>query len=253
MQERGNPMLEINQIHLGNSYELIKEIPDKSVDLIIIDPPYNFHCGARETGLFKNRKTKIHDKIQGTILTEGINNDIFPDLIRIMKNINIYIFCNKDQIRDYLNIFYEFKKTHFELLTWHKTNPPPMTKNTFLPDTEYCLYFRKKVLLNDGYDLKMKYWITPSNIDDKVFYDHPTIKPLGIIMTMIKHSSNENDLVLDCFSGSGTTCVAAKELGRRFIGIENDPHYHKISVDRLNGICANGQTSIFTDFIRDLK
>jgi len=65
---------------------------------------------------------------------------------------------------------------------------------------------------------------------------------------MIEKSSQENDLVLDCFSGSGTTCVAAKELNRRFIGIEIDPRYHKISVDRLNGICANGQTSIFTDF-----
>ena len=54
-------------------------------------------------------------------------------------------------------------------------------------------------------------------------------------------------MILDCFSGSGTTCVAAKELNRRFIGIEIDPEYHKISLDRLNGILANGQISFDTD------
>ena len=53
---------------------------------------------------------------------------------------------------------------------------------------------------------------------------------------------------LEPFCGSGTTCVAAKETGRRYIGMEIDPEYHKIAVDRLNGINANGQTSIFTDF-----
>lgn len=65
---------------------------------------------------------------------------------------------------------------------------------------------------------------------------------------MIVNSSKENDVVLDCFCGSGTTCVASKELGRRYIGMEIDENYHKIALDRLNGILANGQTTIFTDF-----
>ena len=55
-------------------------------------------------------------------------------------------------------------------------------------------------------------------------------------------------VVLDTFCGSGTTCVSAKELGRRYIGMEIDEKYYKIAVDRLNGINANGQMSIFTDF-----
>ena len=54
--------------------------------------------------------------------------------------------------------------------------------------------------------------------------------------------------MLDCFCGSGTTCVACKEIGRRFIGMEINEEYHKIAVNRLNGINANGQISIFTDF-----
>lgn len=64
----------------------------------------------------------------------------------------------------------------------------------------------------------------------------------------ILHTTQENDIVLDCFCGSGTTCVAAKELNRRFIGMEINEEYHKIACDRLNGITADGQTSIFTDF-----
>ena len=56
--------------------------------------------------------------------------------------------------------------------------------------------------------------------------------------------------MLDCFSGSGTTCVACKELNRRFIGIEINPEYHQISIDRLNGMLANGQISFDTDISR---
>lgn len=62
----------------------------------------------------------------------------------------------------------------------------------------------------------------------------------------ILHATQKEELILDCFSGSGTTCVAAKELGRRFIGIEVNPEYYKISLDRLNGILANGQISFDT-------
>ena len=90
--------------------------------------------------------------------------------------------------------------------------------------------------------------ITYINKSDKDTYEHPSIKPMELVKRHLLHSTQPNDLVLDCFSGSGTTCVAAKELGRRFIGMEIDPRYYKISVDRLNGINSNGQTSIFTDF-----
>ena len=85
-------------------------------------------------------------------------------------------------------------------------------------------------------------------VDDKKLYNHPTIKPLELVKRHLLHSSNENDIVLDCFCGSGTTCVAAKETGTRYIGTEIDPTYYKIAVNRLNGINANGQQSIFTDF-----
>ena len=82
----------------------------------------------------------------------------------------------------------------------------------------------------------------------KYLYKHPTIKPLELVKKHILHTTQPNDIILDCFCGSGTTCVAAKETGRRFIGMEINSKYYKIAVDRLNGINASGQTSIFTDF-----
>ena len=67
----------------------------------------------------------------------------------------------------------------YEILTWNKSNPTPMTNNTFLPDIEYCLYFRETgVKLNDGYELKSKWYESSINKKDKDKYKHPTIKPL---------------------------------------------------------------------------
>ena len=149
-----------------------------------------------------------------------------------------------------MKYFIEKKKCMFEILTWCKTNPTPFCNNTFLPNIEYCLFFREvgAPRLNDGYNLKSKYYISPTNDNDKALFNHPTIKPLELVKRHILHSTQPNDIVLDCFCGSGTTCLAAKETGRRYIGMEIDPEYHKIAVNRLNGITANGQMSIFSKF-----
>ena len=120
----------------------------------------------------------------------------------------------------------------------------------WLPDMEYCLCFKeaKAPRYNDGIELKSKWYLSEKNKSDKDKYEHPTIKPLELVKRHILHSTQPNDIVLDCFCGSGTTCVAAKETGRRYIGMEIDKEYWKIANDRLNGINANGQMSIFTDF-----
>ena len=137
---------------------------------------------------------------------------------------------------------------NLDLLTWHKTNPIPTCNNTYLSDTEYCIFAREEgVKLYGDVETKKKYYVTPCNVSDKDLYNHPTIKPLNIIKNLITNSSVEGDIVLDSFVGSGTTCVAAKELGRKYIGIELNPEYHRIALNRINGITAQGQLSIFTD------
>ena len=84
------------------------------------------------------------------------------------------------------------------------------------------------------------------NISDKNKFEHPTIKPLKFIETIIRNSSKENDIILDCFMGSGTTAVACKNTGRRYLGFEIDKHWYDIAQDRLNNVQANGQMSFFT-------
>ena len=260
----------INTIILGDSYKLIKDIPDKSIDLVIIDPPYEFAEGGGG-GCFGTKK-KNHDELkiykyqkfkdegknrvwddkrksreEIKHISYGFDYSIFDELCRVMKKVNIYIWCSKAQVSTILKYFEE-KNCNVDILTWHKTNPLPTMNNTYANDTEYCIFAREKgVLLNGNYNTKKKFYVTSINVDDKKKYKHPTIKPLPIIKNLISNSSNEGDTILDCFSGSGTTCVAAKELERNFIGIEIDEEYYKISMDRLNGVLANGQISFDTD------
>ncbi len=238
----------LNKITLGDSYMLIKNIPDNSIDLIIIDPPYEISTGVHSSGFLKGRKELDSTKqIFNKKLDVGINNEILKELNRIMKKTNIYIWCNKKQLYQYLD-FYNKENIQLEVIIWNKYNCLPLTNNTYLPDKEYCLYFKEKgICLNTTYETAKTVYEIPINISDKKKFKHPTIKPINIIKNLIINSSNKEDIVLDCFSGSGTTCVAAKELERQFIGIEIDPEYHRISVDRLNGVLANGQISVFTD------
>lgn len=158
-----------------------------------------------------------------------------------------------------MTYFIDKKECRFNLLVWCKTNPTPMTNNTLLPDLEYCLVFKEDGAsrYNDGYELKSKWYLSPINKEDKGEYNHPTIKPLDLVKRHLLHSTQPNDIVLDCFLGSGTTAVACKELNRQYIGFEINPEYYKIACDRLNGITVkqrkqieSGMTTIF-DFIEE--
>lgn len=236
----------INNVILGDCYKIIKDIPDKSIDCIYTDIPYLYNVGGGGNSPLAKRIRTVTDEYLKDI-KDGINFEIFDDMIRIMKKINIFIWCSKLQILDIMKYFIEQKGCVFEILIWCKTNPTPATNNIWLPDVEYCLYFREKgVKLNDGYELKSKWYTSPINQSDKEKFNHPTIKPLNLVERHIKHTTQENDIVLDCFCGSGTTCVACKNTNRRYIGIELNPKWHKVAVDRLNNIQADGQQSLFT-------
>ena len=237
----------INTIQLGDCYELIKKIPDKSIDCVYVDVPYLLPNSRGKGGGILGERFNQGQKELKTI-SEGINYEILEEFKRITKKMNCFIWCNKFMFKDILNFIYE-NNYKFELLIWEKTNPFPMTRNVWLGDCEYCFWIAEKgIVLNDGIELKKKIYTSSINQSDKDKFNHPTIKPLELVKRHILHSTQPDDIVLDCFCGSGTTCVAAKETGRRYIGMEIDPEYHKIAVDRLNGIEASGQTTIFTNF-----
>lgn len=222
-----------NKILCGDCMEGLKELPDGCVDLIMMDPPYlldtnNGQCG-KGFDPFKVYK-ELH---QGTF-TEGITDDVLDELVRVMRKINIYIWCNERQIPQYLKYFLD-KGCNFNILTWHKSWGPPFCANMYLSDTEYCLFFREKgVRIRGNYSTLSKYHVSVPNVEDKKKYGHPTIKPLPLISRLISNSSDEGDLVLDPFMGSGTTAVACVQSGRDYMGWELEEEYHKIAEKRVS-------------------
>ncbi len=237
----------INKITCGDCYELIKELPNNSVDLIVTDPPYlieNTKAGGH-SNLAKSIQG-MNDELANGILTQGINEEILDDFMRVMKVPNIYIWCNHKQIPMYLDYFVNKHKCSFDIIIWVKTNAMPLFNNKYLTDKEYCLYFRKGAYCNpQSYEEAKTVYFQPINISDKQLFEHTTIKPINIIQTLIKNSSKENDIVLDCFMGSGTTAVACQETGRQFIGFEIEPKWVKVANDRLNKTDTSGQQCMF--------
>ena len=221
---------------------VLKDMEDKTVDLVVTDPPYYVNATAGGGSINKVKKlNKSLKQLDEADIADGYNiEEVCTELVRVMKNINIYIWCNKVQIPDYFNFFVNKLGCKFDILCWHKTNALPTYKNKYLSDTEYCLYFRKRgycdpsVTGEDRYENAKTFYTAPLNQKDKKLWNHPTIKPLDFTEKMIKNSSKEGEVVLDCFMGSGTTGVACKNLNRDFIGIEMNKEYFDIAKRRIN-------------------
>ena len=202
-------------------------IEGNKVDLVFTDPPYNMHYSGFGIIPENPRVQKLVDFDPYSI--EWLNRNDFG---------SIYIFTSKDLIPDYLKIFQDWK---FNILVWEKTNNPPLTMNTFLPDIEYLLYFHKgKRIFNNG--------LKPTEIYKKVFSSsrqegqkgignvHPTMKPIDLIANKLRISSNPNSIVLDLFGGSGSTLIACEQLNRTCYMMELDPHYCDVIITRWENL-----------------
>lgn len=160
-------------------------IPDGGVDLVVMDPPYNLDTNGG--GAFGPTNRPYHREL--VPLSEGIDNELLDTICRKMSAINLYVWCNKGQLRQYIDYF-EDRGCLTDLLAWHKTNPTPMCNNKYLSDTEYLLFFREPgVKLYGTYETKRKWYVTPTNRADRERYGHPTVKPLDIIRNIIGNSA----------------------------------------------------------------
>lgn len=232
----------VNKIIQGDCLEVMKNIPNNSVDLICIDPPY--------------MTTKENwDK------KEAINEELSKELYRIAKDsCSLYCWCGiGEKSQSLIRWFPIFHKDWYfkDLITWKKSRGIGMRKG-WLYTREECMWFvkdNKKFIWNkeNQYDLTDKRLFSlPNNKSDykrwtNVWTDikelagsmksnpfqHFTSKPHELIERIIKVHTKQNDIVLDCFMGSGTTAVACKQLGRNFIGIELEQSYINISNERL--------------------
>ena len=243
-------MLELNKIYYGDCKVVMKQIDNESVDLILTDPPYN---------VTKEQWDK----------KDVFNEDIVKQFYRILKDSsNIYIWCgigenSQSLIRWFplLNKYFYFK----DLITWKKQRGIGMKKG-WLYTREEIMWFvkdnkkfvwnkekqysktelRKIEKLFTGKIAKSKFkrltnvWtdIMEQNIvgQKNPIKTHFTPKPLKALKRIIKLHTNINDLVLDCFLGSGTTAIACEILNRNFIGIEINQDYVNIANKRLKAV-----------------
>ena len=233
-------MIELNHIYNMDCLEGMKQIPERSIDLVVCDPPYlignqggGFWSKAKEGNHYNARGTrKGMDKLND--IKDGIGEIFLDKICQTMKRINIYIFCSQKQIPQYIDYFVNKRQCNWNLLSWHKTNPIPACGNKYLNDTEYILFFREKgVRLFGSYQTKRTFYTTLRNQQDNIRYGHPTVKPCQIIQNFIVNSSNIGEIILDPFIGSGTTAVACIKENRKYIGFEINKEYFTNAQKRI--------------------
>ena len=218
----------------GDVLDELSLIENSYFDMAVIDPPYILNKttgGISKTGLVD----RWQGNIKGSDRKASIQNDIkfedwLPAVYRVMKdNSHCYIWTNDKNLSD-LQVAAE--KVGFRLhnvLIWKKSNCTP--NRWYMKNCEFILFLYKgkaKPIKNKGTSQFFEY----KNKSGKDKF-HPTEKPVDLIKELIFNSSDENDLVLDCFMGSGSTGVACVETKRRFYGIEIDEKYFDIAKQRI--------------------
>ena len=211
----------INQIINADCMDILKELPDRCIDLVLTDPPYGI-------GRFGNR-VEISNRINCTAKInkwdKKPNQELFNEIFRVSKNQIIF-----------------------------------GANNFTLPESEYFLVWNKMQTVDNFASAELAY--TNMKIPAKVFNysihqvmqdrkkqggkSHPTEKPVKLMEWCILLADkfiDKNGIILDCFSGSGTTAIACHNLKRRFICIEKDYDYWKASVERLKD--AQSQLKLF--------
>ena len=218
-------MLE-SKIILGDCIEFMASLSDNCIDMVLTDIPYD-EVNRQDSGLRS--------------LDYGSADIKTFDLLEFCKEIDrlfigsAYIFCGTSQVSSIYNYFQKEKQYTVRQCVWLKPNPSPMNgQHTWLSGIENCMFIKKKSTIFN-YSCKLNYWNYKTEPKDY----HPTAKPLGLFEYLIKASSKEGDLIFDPCMGSGTTCIAAKNLGRKYLGIEKEKEYFEIAKQRL------GQESLF--------
>lgn len=225
----------INKIIHADCLDILKGLPDKCIDLVLTDPPYNA----------SNSNISCEEKGYNSINKDWDKNFIakpFLDLCyeKLKDNGSMIIFCSYHTLEQYLS----FKKMKLQqILHWEKTNPFPAIAKVYTPNVEYIVWFVKgsPYVFNKNF---AEHCILRTPIcQGSERENHPSQKPLKLINKLLLVHSNEHDIVLDCFSGSGTTAVACHNLNRRFICIEKEKEYYDLSVERLKN--AQAQLKLF--------
>ena len=236
-------------MHLGDSFQILQEFPSKSIDMIFADPPYflsgdGITCsGGKMVSVNKgewDKKKTIDEK-------HKFNREWIRLCYRVLKdNGTIWISGTMHNI---YSIGMALEEEGFKIInniTWKKLNPPPnISCRCFVHSTETILWAQKDLKnvkhkfnytvmkeLNGGKQMKDVWESSLTKPSEKKYGKHPTQKPMAILERIMLASTDEGDLILDPFNGSGTTGIVANKLKRKYIGIDTEKDYLDLTIKR---------------------
>jgi site-specific DNA-methyltransferase (adenine-specific) len=216
-------------VYHGDCRVILPQLRDK-IDLVLTDPPYGTKNGC---GKVTKRRNELVEFNVGEWDTHLLL-DWIPMAMELLKNGHWFI-CFTDNL-EVKSVWDEISKcggNGKQIFFWIKTNPPPQPRMNFRSGVESVVCATKgAVRAWNGGGVTLNYLPTPI-VTASTRTVHPTEKPVTLFSHLIRLTTNECDTILDPFLGSGTALVAAKNLGRRGIGIEQDENYCEIAVDRL--------------------
>lgn len=229
---------------------VMDSIPADSIDMIFADPPYFLSNGGMSCHAGKRVSVNKGewDKSKGIEETHKFNMEWLKRCQNILtKDGTIWVSGTSHVI---YSIGFAMQQLGFKILNdiaWYKINPPPnLSCRYFTHATETVLwtaknknsrhYFNYHLMrsMNNNKQMQSLWKITAPKSEEKIYGKHPTQKPIALLKRIILASTRERDIVLDPFTGSSTTGVAAYRLGRYFIGIDNEKKYIDLSIKRLN-------------------
>tara|TARA_Y100000590_G_C15615376_1_gene975515 strand:- start:236 stop:1303 length:1068 start_codon:yes stop_codon:yes gene_type:complete len=248
-------MFKKNSIILGDSLEILKKIPDKSVDLIFADPPYNLQL--KDT-LYRPDQSTVEavtnewDKFESYKSYDNFCLIWLKECKRILKDKGSFWVIGS--YHNILRLGTSIQNLGFWILNdiiWNKTNPMPNFRGTRFTNAhetllwctssrkaKYTFNYQNLKELNDGKQMRSDWYIPICAGKERLREknnqrSHPTQKPEALLYRILIASTNKGDIVLDPFLGSGTTAVVAKKLKRKYIGFDQDKEYIKLASKRL--------------------
>lgn len=219
--------MELNKIYNEECIEGMKKMSDNSIDLIVTDPPYlvNYKTNRRKNKEHRFTKAILNDNNEQLII------DYINECYRVLKdNSAMYMFCSSDKV-DFFKQQLEKKFKIKNMVIWVKNNHTAGDlKGSFGRKYEIIFLVVKGVKHFNGKRLTDIWEFDKVSGKNQV---HQNQKPLELIKLCIEKHSDENDIILDGFMGSGTTAIACMNTNRNYIGFELDEGYYNVSLDRI--------------------
>jgi len=249
--------LPVNQIVQGNCIEVLEEFPEKSVDLIFADPPYNLQL---RNELWRPNMTLVDavnddwDKFDGFQAYDAFSKAWLSACRRVLKDTgSIWVIGSYHNIFRIGTIMQDLGYWTLNDVIWIKTNPMPNFRGVRFTNAHETLIWASKSegskytfnhhamrSVNDDLQMRSDWVLAICTGSERIKVDgkkaHSTQKPEALLYRVILSSSNPGDIVLDPFMGSGTTAAVAKKLHRQWVGIEMEENYIKIANERIDAV-----------------